>query len=42
MFKKLILGVPSFTGPAIVPCHITTLWLWFVVRHVEAIEIHSG
>ncbi|KAK1653995.1 hypothetical protein QYE76_071800 [Lolium multiflorum] len=40
--EVLILGVPSFTGPAIVPCHITTLWLWFVVRHIEAIEIHSG
>ncbi|CAM0871049.1 unnamed protein product [Alopecurus aequalis] len=40
--EVLILGVPSFTGPAIVPCHITTLWLWFVVRHIEAVEIHSG
>ncbi|KAK1604656.1 hypothetical protein QYE76_028329 [Lolium multiflorum] len=40
--EVLILGVPSFTGPAIVPCHITTLWFWFVVRHIEAIEIHSG
>uniref|UniRef100_A0ACD5U7L2 Uncharacterized protein n=1 Tax=Avena sativa TaxID=4498 RepID=A0ACD5U7L2_AVESA len=40
--EVLILGVPSFTGPAIVPCHITTMWLWFVLRHVEAIEIHSG
>uniref|UniRef100_A0ACD5UFT7 Uncharacterized protein n=1 Tax=Avena sativa TaxID=4498 RepID=A0ACD5UFT7_AVESA len=40
--EVLILGVPSFTGPAIVPCHITVLWLWFVVRQIEAIDIHSG
>uniref|UniRef100_A0A8I6XKW3 aldehyde oxygenase (deformylating) n=1 Tax=Hordeum vulgare subsp. vulgare TaxID=112509 RepID=A0A8I6XKW3_HORVV len=40
--EVLILGVPAFTGPAIVPCHMTTLWLWFVLRHLEAIDIHSG
>ncbi|XP_052150160.1 very-long-chain aldehyde decarbonylase GL1-10-like isoform X4 [Oryza glaberrima] len=25
----LILGFPAFAGPAIVPCHMTTFWLWF-------------
>ncbi|KQK20571.1 hypothetical protein BRADI_1g55400v3 [Brachypodium distachyon] len=40
--EVLILGVPSFTGPAIVPCHMTTFWLWFVLRHIEAINIHNG
>uniref|UniRef100_A0A0D9Z0Y8 aldehyde oxygenase (deformylating) n=1 Tax=Oryza glumipatula TaxID=40148 RepID=A0A0D9Z0Y8_9ORYZ len=38
----LILGFPAFAGPAIVPCHMTTFWLWFVLRHLEAIHIHSG
>ncbi|KAL6868272.1 hypothetical protein ACP4OV_015117 [Aristida adscensionis] len=38
----LILGLPAFAGPAMVPCHITTFWLWFVIRHLEAIDTHSG
>ncbi|XP_068328436.1 methylsterol monooxygenase 1-2-like [Pyrus communis] len=38
----LILGLPSFLGPTLVPCHITTYWLWFVLRQLEAIETHSG
>ncbi|KAJ6722756.1 STEROL DESATURASE [Salix koriyanagi] len=38
----LILGVPAFLGPALVPGHITSYWLWFVLRQMEAIEIHSG
>ncbi|KAJ4843346.1 Methylsterol monooxygenase 1-1 [Turnera subulata] len=38
----LILGVPSFLGPAIVPGHIITYWSWFVMRHLEAIETHCG
>ncbi|CAL9069714.1 unnamed protein product, partial [Musa banksii] len=40
--EVLILGFPAFLGPALVPCHILTLWLWFVLRHVEAIETHCG
>ncbi|KAL5218659.1 hypothetical protein ABZP36_019343 [Zizania latifolia] len=40
--EVLILGVPAFAGPAIVPCHMTTFWLWFLLRHLEAIDIHSG
>ncbi|KAB1998852.1 hypothetical protein ES319_D12G118300v1 [Gossypium barbadense] len=38
----LILGIPTFLGPAMVPCHMTTLWLWSSLRQVEAIETHSG
>ncbi|KAG8659366.1 hypothetical protein MANES_02G032800v8 [Manihot esculenta] len=38
----LILGLPSFLGPAIVPGHMITFWLWFVLRQIEAIETHSG
>ncbi|XP_027339206.1 methylsterol monooxygenase 1-2-like [Abrus precatorius] len=38
----ILLGIPSFLGPAIVPCHITTYWLWFVLRQLEAVETHSG
>ncbi|XP_055962235.1 very-long-chain aldehyde decarbonylase GL1-10-like [Mercurialis annua] len=38
----LILGLPSFVGPALVPGHILTYWLWFILRQLEAIETHSG
>ncbi|XVE57756.1 hypothetical protein DITRI_Ditri04bG0115300 [Diplodiscus trichospermus] len=38
----LILGIPSFLGPAIVPGHMITLWLWIALRQIEAIETHSG
>lgn len=40
--EVLILGIPSFLGPAIVPGHITTFWLWIALRQIEAIETHSG
>ncbi|XP_075522877.1 methylsterol monooxygenase 1-1-like [Primulina tabacum] len=38
----LILGIPSFLGPAMVPGHIITFWLWIALRQIEAIETHSG
>ncbi|XP_050237350.1 methylsterol monooxygenase 1-1-like [Mercurialis annua] len=38
----VILGIPSFLGPALVPGHILTYWLWFILRQLEAIETHSG
>uniref|UniRef100_A0A7C9DNQ1 4-alpha-methylsterol monooxygenase n=1 Tax=Opuntia streptacantha TaxID=393608 RepID=A0A7C9DNQ1_OPUST len=38
----LILGIPSFLGPAMVPGHMITFWLWIVLRQIEAIETHSG
>uniref|UniRef100_A0A7N0T843 Fatty acid hydroxylase domain-containing protein n=1 Tax=Kalanchoe fedtschenkoi TaxID=63787 RepID=A0A7N0T843_KALFE len=38
----LILGIPSFLGPAIAPCHILTFWLWIALRQMEALETHSG
>ncbi|KAK3224789.1 hypothetical protein Dsin_004651 [Dipteronia sinensis] len=38
----LVLGIPSFLGPAMVPGHIITFWLWIALRQVEAIETHSG
>ncbi|PQM39751.1 methylsterol monooxygenase 1-1 [Prunus yedoensis var. nudiflora] len=38
----LILGLPSFLGPVLVPEHIITYWLWFILRQLEAIETHSG
>lgn len=38
----LVLGIPSFVGPAIVQCHVVTMWLWIVARTLEAIETHSG
>ncbi|KAJ4727121.1 methylsterol monooxygenase 1-1-like [Melia azedarach] len=37
-----ILGIPSFLGPALVPGHIITYWLWFILRQLEAVETHSG
>ncbi|PON58680.1 Fatty acid hydroxylase [Trema orientale] len=40
--EYFILGFGSFLGPAIVPCHMTTDWLWFILRQMEAVEVHSG
>jgi 4,4-dimethyl-9beta,19-cyclopropylsterol-4alpha-methyl oxidase len=40
--EVLILGIPTFLGPAIAPGHMITFWLWVVLRQVEAIETHSG
>jgi plant 4,4-dimethylsterol C-4alpha-methyl-monooxygenase len=40
--EVLILGIPSFAGPAIAPSHMITFWLWIVLRQVEAIDTHSG
>ncbi|KAI3501164.1 hypothetical protein L1887_29025 [Cichorium endivia] len=40
--EVLILGIPSFLGPAIVPGHMITFWLWIGLRQIEAIETHSG
>ncbi|GAV70354.1 FA_hydroxylase domain-containing protein [Cephalotus follicularis] len=38
----LILGIPSFLGPAIAPGHLITFWLWIALRQIEAIDTHSG
>lgn len=38
----LLLGSASFAGPALVRCHVVTLWAWIVLRQWEAIETHSG
>ena len=40
--ETLILGLPSFLGPAMVPGHTITYWLWFILRLLEALDIHSG
>ncbi|CAM0871052.1 unnamed protein product [Alopecurus aequalis] len=38
----LILGFPAFVGPAVVPCHMTVFWLWFVIRQLAAMDAHKG
>ncbi|KAK4747443.1 hypothetical protein SAY87_014029 [Trapa incisa] len=38
----LLLGIPSFLGPALVPGHMVTFWLWVALRQIEAIEAHCG
>ncbi|GLJ30318.1 hypothetical protein SUGI_0599760 [Cryptomeria japonica] len=40
--EVLILGIPSFVGPAIAPGHMITFWLWIALRQMEAIDTHSG
>nr|UIW24269.1 sterol methyl oxidase 3 [Digitalis lanata] len=40
--EVIILGFATFLGPVIVPGHMLTFWLWFIIRNYEAIEIHSG
>jgi sterol desaturase/sphingolipid hydroxylase (fatty acid hydroxylase superfamily) len=37
-----LLGVTIFAGPALVPSHITTHWLWFAIRLIEAADEHCG
>ncbi|XVF79889.1 hypothetical protein PTKIN_Ptkin15bG0026900 [Pterospermum kingtungense] len=38
----MILGLPTFLGPLLVPCHIITICLWIMLRQVEAIQTHTG
>ncbi len=38
----LLLGIPSFVGPALVGAHLVTLWLWIPLRTLEALDTHSG
>jgi 4,4-dimethyl-9beta,19-cyclopropylsterol-4alpha-methyl oxidase len=40
--EVVILGVPTFAGPAMAPGHIITFWLWIAMRQLEALETHSG
>lgn len=40
--EVVIFSVPWYTGPAIVPCHITVFWLWLAIRVFEAVSTHSG
>ncbi|KAG2589049.1 hypothetical protein PVAP13_5NG389281 [Panicum virgatum] len=40
--ENLFLSIPALAGPVIVPCHITTQWLWFCIRLIEGINTHSG
>ncbi|XP_020596402.1 methylsterol monooxygenase 1-1-like [Phalaenopsis equestris] len=40
--EVLVLGIPSFLGPALAPGHMITFWLWIALRQIEAIETHSG
>ncbi|KAG0521645.1 hypothetical protein BDA96_08G179100 [Sorghum bicolor] len=37
-----LLAVTIFAGPAMVPCHVTTHWLWFAIRLMEASDAHCG
>lgn len=38
----VILGLPTFAGPAMAPGHIVTFWIWIAMRQLEALETHSG
>jgi 4,4-dimethyl-9beta,19-cyclopropylsterol-4alpha-methyl oxidase len=40
--EVVILGVPTFAGPAVAPGHIITFWMWIAMRQLEALETHSG
>ncbi|KAM3687110.1 hypothetical protein ACB098_10G053100 [Castanea mollissima] len=40
--EVLLLGIPSFVGPAMVPGHMIIFWLWTSLRNIEAIDTHSG
>ncbi|CAN0908636.1 Methylsterol monooxygenase 1-2 [Linum grandiflorum] len=38
----VVLGIPTLVGPAMVPGHMLTLWLWFSIRQLETLGTHSG
>ncbi|CAI0539930.1 unnamed protein product [Linum tenue] len=38
----LFLGFATIIGPAITGPHLSTLWLWMVLRVLETVEVHSG
>ncbi|CAN1282612.1 Methylsterol monooxygenase 2-2 [Linum perenne] len=38
----LFLGFATIVGPAITGPHLSTLWLWMVLRVLETVEAHSG
>ncbi|KAJ3708837.1 hypothetical protein LUZ61_012542 [Rhynchospora tenuis] len=40
--EMLILGIPTFVAPALVPGHMITFLLWIILRQAEAIDIHCG
>ncbi|KAL6626398.1 hypothetical protein ACP70R_030124 [Stipagrostis hirtigluma subsp. patula] len=40
--ELLIVAFPSFAGPALVPCHITTLWLWTIIAGIMVVDVHTG
>uniref|UniRef100_A0A7S1XJL5 Fatty acid hydroxylase domain-containing protein n=1 Tax=Erythrolobus australicus TaxID=1077150 RepID=A0A7S1XJL5_9RHOD len=40
--EVIMLGIPTFTGPALVGPHMLTMWIWLMMRQYEAIDIHSG
>ncbi|KAK8955963.1 Methylsterol monooxygenase 1-1 [Platanthera guangdongensis] len=40
--EVLVLGIPSFLGPALAPGHMITFWLWIALRQCEAIDTHNG
>ncbi|KAI5428978.1 methylsterol monooxygenase 1-2 [Lathyrus oleraceus] len=42
LFELWSFGIPALLGPILVPGHIVTFWLWFILRQLEAIETHSG
>ncbi|NP_001136959.1 Very-long-chain aldehyde decarbonylase GL1-10-like [Zea mays] len=40
--ENVVLSIPALAGPVLVPCHVTTQWLWFSIRLIEGINTHSG
>ncbi|XVF73409.1 hypothetical protein PTKIN_Ptkin12aG0199400 [Pterospermum kingtungense] len=40
--ELLIFGIPTMLGPALVPCHTVTLYLWTCLRLVQAVDAHNG
>ncbi|KAK1284968.1 Methylsterol monooxygenase 1-1 [Acorus calamus] len=38
----MFLGLPSFLGPVLVPCHTVTFWLWNILRRFEGNDVHTG
>ena len=34
--------IPVAAGPALLKCHILTMWVWIAFRSAKSVEAHSG
>eukprot|EP01087_Luapelamoeba_hula_P022612 TRINITY_DN8156_c0_g1_i1.p1 TRINITY_DN8156_c0_g1~~TRINITY_DN8156_c0_g1_i1.p1 ORF type:complete len:347 (+),score=38.71 TRINITY_DN8156_c0_g1_i1:24-1043(+) len=40
--EVLLLAVPTYSGPVLFAPHLSTIYLWILVRELDSIDTHSG